>query len=221
MAGLGVLLGVIAFDVLSLGPILIGGVVGFLIMLLAAVHIFVSPTDGSIRASIQSSETTIRDLQTALAHDEAAFQLANTNLQNARADLKNLLAKFQSRRNVLLSMDWRTLRGIPFEFFLRDIFEDLGFKVTGTKTSGDQGIDLIAERDGLKLAIQAKGYAESVGNKAVQEAHTGMCFYSCNRCAVITNSVFTPAAVELAQRVKCLLIDGSQIQALILGKVHL
>ena len=52
---------------------------------------------------------------------------------------------------------------------------------------------------GRKLAVQAKGREESVGNKAVQEAVASMAFYGCDSCAAITNSRFTRAAIQLAQ----------------------
>ena len=57
----------------------------------------------------------------------------------------------------------------------------LDFRVTMTKASGDQGIDLIAEKNDLKIGVQAKGYAESVGNAAIQQAHT-----ACRTTAAIT-----------------------------------
>jgi HJR/Mrr/RecB family endonuclease len=98
----------------------------------------------------------------------------------------------------LLNSNWRDLRGAAFEGFLQQVFEALGYYVETTKASGDQGIDLIATLERKKVAIQAKGYSESVGNHAVMEAHAGMTYYGCHCCVVITNSVFTNAARELA-----------------------
>ena len=79
-----------------------------------------------------------------------------------------------------------------------------------------------SRRTDLKWAIQAKGYPGStVGNSAVQEAHTGMRFYGCQRCAVITNSTFTSAARKLAEGVGCMLIDHDMIPLLRDGKLKL
>lgn len=119
----------------------------------------------------------------------------------------------------LLATNWRDLRDVPFEDFLVRVFRSLGYQVRTTKRTGDQGVDLIATRGGRALAVQAKGYAGSVGNDAVQQAHTGMVFYRCDECAVITNSRFTRGARTLAARVRCVLIDGDQIPALINGRV--
>jgi hypothetical protein len=136
-----------------------------------------------------------------------------------RRQVEHLEAFFKNRRNQLLLRDWRHLRGIAFEQFLVEVFEALGFVVETTKASGDQGVDLIAMRDELRIAIQAKGYGGSVGNDSVQQAYTGMAFYRCNRCVVVTNSEFTRAAVEVADRVSCILIDRDRLPQLIAGQV--
>lgn len=70
------------------------------------------------------------------------------------------------------------------------------------------------------MAVQAKGYVgHTVGNGAIQQAHTGKTFYGCQSAVVITNSTFTVAARELAERLDCKLIDGSQIPDLIEGRI--
>lgn len=124
------------------------------------------------------------------------------------------------RRIKLRTTDWRPLRDIPFERFLEDVFDMLGYQVKTTKRSGDQGVDLIVIGRGRKIAIQAKGYEGSVGNKAVQEAYAGMSFYDCNEAVVITNSAFTSGAEALATKIGCRLIDGTQILDLIDGKIY-
>ena len=48
-----------------------------------------------------------------------------------------------------------------------------GWTVADTPASGDFGADLIAEKDGKRIAIQAKRYSKPVGNKAVNEALGG------------------------------------------------
>ena len=74
----------------------------------------------------------------------------------------------------------------------------------------------------IRTAIQAKGYLSStVGNDAVQQAHTGMTIYCCQRCAVITNSTFTASARQAAAAVGCVLIDGESIPRLIEGQLRI
>jgi hypothetical protein len=70
------------------------------------------------------------------------------------------------------------LDGPEFEAYVALVLEDNGFKyVALTKGSGDQGVDITAERNGRTYAIQCKNYEGSVGNFAVQEAYTGAQFY--------------------------------------------
>lgn len=92
------------------------------------------------------------------------------------------------------------MTGIEYEELCAEILRKRGFQVTLTKASGDQGIDIIAWRDGIKYGIQCKYYKGSVPNKAVQEAYSGARFYDCDRAAVMTNSELTASAKELAAK---------------------
>lgn len=110
------------------------------------------------------------------------------------------------------------MTGYEFEYFLEDVFKAFGMsEVIRTQGSGDQGIDLIVNDGACRVAIQAKFYTGSVGNSSVQQAVAGMFHYSCDRCAVITNSTFTASAVELARTTGCQLIDGDQLKRFIQG----
>ena len=109
-------------------------------------------------------------------------------------------------------------KGGAVEQFLIDVFRVLGYSVSSTRTSGDHGIDIIAERAGERLGIQVKGYEAAVGNGAVQEA-VGRHFYRCRRCVVITKADLLRSPGTMLQRTNCLLIDGSQIPDLIAGKI--
>ncbi len=84
-------------------------------------------------------------------------------------------------------------------------------RVTLTKGSGDQGVDILARRKGERYAIQCKYYARPVGNRAVQEAFAGAKYYGCDRAVVLTNSTFTAAAEELADSTGVLLWEGDDL----------
>lgn len=90
------------------------------------------------------------------------------------------------------------MTGSEFEEFIAKLFIKMGYSAYTTKTSGDQGIDVIAEKNGIKYGIQAKCYSNSVGNSAVQEAVAGKSFYGCDKIIVITNNSYTKSAIELA-----------------------
>ena len=87
-----------------------------------------------------------------------------------------------------------------------------GFRdVTVTKSSGDQGIDVIAYNENVKYGIQCKYYSYPVGNQAVQQAYAGAKFYDCNIAVVMTNSTFTEPAKELAKKLGVQLWEKSYI----------
>ena len=96
-----------------------------------------------------------------------------------------------------------------------------GYSVETTNVSGDQGVDLMVTRGVLRMAIQVKGYHNSVGNAAVQQAFAGMAWYECDACAVITNSRFTTGTIELAESSNCLLIHEVNFREFVMGRLPL
>ncbi len=107
------------------------------------------------------------------------------------------------------------LSGVDFEVYLARLLKKLGFEdVTGTPTTGDQGADLLARKDGRKIAIQAKRYKGSVGNQAVQEVVGALKFYRADEGWVITSGRFTQPARALAQANGIRLVDGLDLRKL-------
>ena len=104
------------------------------------------------------------------------------------------------------------LDGPEFEAYVALVLEDNGFRhVELTKGSGDQGVDILAERGGKTYAIQCKNYEGSVGNFAVQEAYAGAQHYGCEYAAVICPGTFTRGARELAESTGVLLWDEKKL----------
>lgn len=103
--------------------------------------------------------------------------------------------------------------GHTFEHYCADLLIENGYEnVEVTKGSGDQGLDVIAYRDGVKYGIQCKCYSSDIGNKAVQEAFAGKTYYNCHVAAVLTNRHFTKSAKELAESNKVLLWDREKLE---------
>ena len=105
--------------------------------------------------------------------------------------------------------------GHEFEYFCADLLEQRGFvEVEVTRGSGDYGIDILAEKDGVTYAVQCKRYTAPVGVKAIQEAYAGRDYYDRMVGAVMTNQYFTAPAVEAAKKLKILLWDGSYVESM-------
>jgi restriction system protein len=90
------------------------------------------------------------------------------------------------------------LDGHEFEHWVADALKRYGWKAEVTRGSGDQGLDVIAEKKGKRVGLQCKRYGGPVGNKAVQEAHAGKVYYGVDAVGVLTNASFTPSATALA-----------------------
>ena len=90
------------------------------------------------------------------------------------------------------------LSPLEFERYISKRLETLGWSTSTTKASGDQGADVLANKDGVSLVIQCKLYSKPVGNKAVQEAIAAQKFYLTDMAAVVTNQSFTKSARDLA-----------------------
>lgn len=109
--------------------------------------------------------------------------------------------------------DLRYMDGLKFEKLCADILKKMGYEnVEVTKGSGDQGVDVLAGRDGIKYAVQCKYYSEKVGNRAIQEIFAGKQFYHCHVGIVMTNNYFTQSAKELAKENGIILWDGDFLE---------
>ena len=104
------------------------------------------------------------------------------------------------------------LDGPEFEAYVALVLADNGFKhVELTKGSGDQGVDILCERNGKTYAIQCKNYDGAVGNFAVQEAYAGAEYYGCDVPVVVCPGTFTRGAIELAETTDVELWDGETL----------
>lgn len=121
--------------------------------------------------------------------------------------------KWSFRQITLQEID--NMDGYEFEDYLKKLYTDLGYKVTHTSLSADQGADLILSKDGEKSAVQVKRYSDKVPNKAVQEVVASKCFYNCSKAIVVTNSFFTDPAIKLANANNVELIDRNGLKHLI------
>ena len=110
------------------------------------------------------------------------------------------------------TIDFDSMTGLEFEGFCAEILEKNGYdNVSVTRGSGDQGVDIIAYRDGVKYGFQCKCYSSDIGNKAVQEIYAGKAYYQCHVGIVLTNRQFTPSAIDLAKKNGIVLWDRSKL----------
>ncbi|WP_336485897.1 restriction endonuclease [Methylobacterium nigriterrae] len=104
--------------------------------------------------------------------------------------------------------------GVAYEQFCADRLAAAGWRAHATRASGDQGADVVAERDRVRLVVQCKRYAKPVGNAAVQEVAAACRYWSGDMAAVVSNAGFTPAARKLAAATGVLLLHHDDLAEL-------
>lgn len=110
--------------------------------------------------------------------------------------------------------------GQDFEKFVeklfRVVYKDIIIKTEPTPVTGDHGCDLVVHlKNGNKLGIQCKRYSGNVGNTAVQNIVTAQRMYGLTHTMVITNSYFTPSAMEAARSNNVQMINRDQLEVMI------
>lgn len=107
------------------------------------------------------------------------------------------------------------LEGHDFEFFCADLLRAHGFiDVEVTRASGDFGVDILAEKDGVTYAVQCKRYNGPVGVEAVLRTYGGQAYYERMVGVIMTNQYFTSPAVDAAKKLRILLWDRGYLDAM-------
>ncbi|QQE81204.1 restriction endonuclease [Alicyclobacillus sp. SO9] len=118
------------------------------------------------------------------------------------------------KRSGILEVDKMT--GRTFENYLGHLFRSQGYRVKVTRESGDYGADLVLEKNGSKIVVQAKRYQKNVSIKAVQEVQASLAYYGAQQGWVVTNSGFTASAVNLARSNGIRLVGRKELMNLML-----
>ncbi|MBR6751859.1 MAG: restriction endonuclease [Alphaproteobacteria bacterium] len=109
----------------------------------------------------------------------------------------------------------KQIKPLEYEKQITLKLKELGFNAKTTKASGDQGADVLANKNGVSFAIQCKMYSNPVGNKAVQEVNTARDFYKCDFAVVVSNASFTNSARLAAKAANVILLNDSDLEKLL------
>ncbi|WP_066259406.1 restriction endonuclease [Neobacillus drentensis] len=123
--------------------------------------------------------------------------------------LQNNKQKERLRRSGIKDID--SMDGIQFEYYLKELYQSRGYGAEVTNASGDYGADLLLNKDGKKIVVQAKRYSKDVGIKAVQEVIGAKSYYKADEAWVVSNRYFTKAAKDLAQKGNVRLVDRDML----------
>ena len=113
--------------------------------------------------------------------------------------------------------DVDTMDGLVFEKYVANLLKQQGYSNVSLTEQFDYGVDIIATKNGICWGIQVKRYSGLVKAEAVRQVVTGLRVYGCDRAMVITNSVFSRVAVQLADSNDCVLIDRDGLARMEIG----
>ena len=111
--------------------------------------------------------------------------------------------------------DYTVLNGVEFEQYAKKVFQHLGYEVSETPTTGDQGADLLIIKSEEKTVVQVKNHAANVSNKAIQEAVAAVKYYDAKNAFVVISSSFTQGAIDLADSNGVRLCDGEKLRVIV------
>jgi len=106
----------------------------------------------------------------------------------------------------------RSMSGAQFEVFTADLFRALGHQTTVLGGAGDQGVDVIVDRRGERVAVQCKNHSRPVGNRAVQEVFAGARHHRCVEACVVAPGGYTRGAIALARSTGVALYDADSVR---------
>ena len=168
-------------------------------------HLLVCGMNGCGRSSFLRAQTAL------LAHGTPAEE---TPAQPLVPEIVETQPEDQRQVSTVQGCD--DMEGHDFEHLCADALRANGYKqVQVTQASGDYGIDVLAQNNGVSYAIQCKRYNSPVGNHAVQEAYAGAAYYGSSVPVVLTNQDFTPAAREMAASLGVKLWGRSELDDLL------
>lgn len=100
-----------------------------------------------------------------------------------------------------------------FEAFCMEKLSRAGWTATLTAAGADQGVDVIADKNGVRFVLQCKMWAQPISNAAVQEIAAARAHEKAHYAAVVTNSSYTSAAHQLATTNNVLLLHFSELES--------
>lgn len=102
---------------------------------------------------------------------------------------------------------WYNLSAFDFEKKVAGLFEQMGYNANVTRATGDGGVDIVLEKDTVKIAVQCKAHKDLVGPNIIRELAGVVVRDSYSMGIVVGLAGFTTGAKDEAKKLHILLLD--------------
>jgi hypothetical protein len=126
----------------------------------------------------------------------------------SRRELEVHLAMEREREFARARADhWKKLTGVEFEDELGELYRRLGYEVSRTPATGDEGIDLILRRPGELVVVQCKQHGKPAGQHFVRDLYGAMMHHGAQKAVLACPAGFTKAVRKFASGKPIELLD--------------
>ena len=106
---------------------------------------------------------------------------------------------------------WMSLSGTGFERELGTLYEQFGYQVESTPTSGDEGVDLVLIKDGKKTVVQCKAHKAPVGPAIARELYGSLMHFEADSAILACTGGFTSGVRDFVREKPIELISASEL----------
>lgn len=132
--------------------------------------------------------------------------------------IKKILRIFKGGQITMKKID--NMSGLEFEKYVAMLLKKQGYANVRLTEKYDLGVDIIAEKDGIRWGIQVKRYSELVKANAVRQVVAALNIYHCDKAMVISNNYYSRVSQKIARLNGCVLIDRDELIKLINAQKH-
>jgi len=103
-----------------------------------------------------------------------------------------------NRYRQTLEQNWMSIKGVGLEREVARLYKRLGYIVTQTRASFDEGIDLILHKDGTKIIVQCKGHDKPIGVGAIRDLYGVLMHSKAESAILVCTAGFTKGVKKFA-----------------------
>ncbi len=107
--------------------------------------------------------------------------------------------------------DIDNMTGFEFQHYIAQLLKGKGYIINSIHHSRDYGVDIILEKNSLKIGVQTKRSNQQINRDVIGEIITGLPHYQLHKGIIITNQYYNEETICLANRFNITLWDREQL----------